>query len=737
VGKSLPFARLAFKIKIMIKKILIIFCLAQGSIYAQGPWNNLVSNYSFEEMDLTSWLESGLGSSVLGLGDMRYTGCGDCFDDLNNYEKIQQYWSYSSHWTVPKRRYATCGFPGEDPVCTPDITYEPLTSDDGVNSEYQRDYSGQFCAYTGAGAGEFVVIEPESTIEKNKFYYIEAFVSGDDKVSPQMGTIDLFTEKPHVCSYNKYITEYGGNGPSQTVLLSLYPNPTADVHGWIRYRGYFQATEDFEWLSIGSAATLYWDDIKIIAVSENLCRDNWYFDNTVFNYPKEVFQASNNIVAGTGVDPEATHQPGPVYVLGNSHTIFRAGNDIILEDGFEIDEAGGAIFETIIEPCQDICPPVSFSYARFDCVSNPTPIGGEEYDATLATFSWFPTTYLDDPNSGNPTFTPPPGENGTIIYTVHYEKDCYIDDFNSAGIFIVVVNYSDGLDTPAEVTHTGLTYDNYSLETTIEVNDVVDEVNICYTNADGVLICFTYYRGIDFDDGEIDFAVNHLATSCCADLAFTVTAESYCGSVATTSFNWMKTGDFGFVGVLPNIFTPLTPDGDNDEYCFEVNKACFYTFEVIHPWGTTLFSTSGSFIDGGYVCPWDGRKDNGVMLPNGNYWVDIRLYNDCGEEEFRHALVHIPSEGMMQEEGSGEESNSSQYISDLESDIGLLREGNQIYLSDQNTENKTVIITDNLGRVIIKDNFTTDYNVYLANGLYFLSVVSNDLIVYSEKLVIL
>ena len=724
----------------MIKNILFtaIAFLMGNALISQVPWNNLIPNYSFESVNIDDWLESGLGSTTEGLGDMRYTGCSDCFDGLNNYEKIVQYWSYCDNWTVPERKNFLCGVLGfEDPVGTPDITYEVLTTDDGVNSEYQRHYSGQFCAYTGAGAGEFVVIQPEETLEKDKFYYIEAFVGLDDNTSGQTGSIELFTEKPEVCKYEKYITEYSVNSPFQTVLFCEYPYLGEDSLGWTRYRAYFRATENFEWLSIGSAGTFYWDDLKIIEVSENLCRDNWYFDNTVFNYPKEVFQASDKIVAGYGVDPEPTHQPGPVTVLQSSHTIFRAGNEIILEDGFEVDSINGAVFEAIIEPCTDICPPLGLGYERFYCISDSTNIGLEGYEGTFATLTWSPTTYLDDPTSANPTFIPP-GGNGTILYTVHYERECYESGYGANGVFFVQVNYSDGLDTPAEVSYSGLTYDNYLLENTIVVNDVVDEVEICWTTTDGEVHCQTYFRGTDFDDGSIDFAINHLQASCCANTTFTVTARSYCETEATTSFIWEKEGEFGFIGELPNIITPLTPDGDNDEYCFEVNQACSYTFEVIHPWGTTLFSTSGFVTEAGEICPWAGQKDNGDLLPNGNYWVDIRLYNDCGEEEFQHRYVYIPGPGMMQEEsGGGEQSASGQGIHRPGSDATVLQEGNQVYVFDPQPMPNDIMIVDNTGRLVHKGQFTNNFSIWLSSGVYYLMLVSENGMKETTKIIVL
>lgn len=720
-----------------MKKFGLIFILlftANG--YSQMPWNNLVPNYSFESTNVDLWLESGLGSTTDGLGDMRYTGCSDCFDGLNKYEKIVQYWSYSDYWTVPNRRYAWCGIDEGDPICTPDLTYEPLTIDDGSNSEYQRHFSGELCAYTGAGAGEFVIVEPEVTIVKDKFYYIEAFVGVDDDSPGQTGTIDLFTKKPHVCSYNKYITEYGGNGPNQTVLMCQYPFLGEDSLGWTRYRGYFQATENFEWLSIGSANSLYWDDLKIIDVSSDLCRNEWYFDNTVFNYPVEVFQASDFIKAGTGVDPESTHQDGPVTVLSTSHTIFRAENEIFLEDGFEVDSLGGAIFEAIIEPCQDICPPSSISSKYFYCISDSTSIGLEEYDGTFASFTWYPSTYLDDPYSANPTFIPP-GTNGTITYTAHYEKDCYVDEYHSSGLFIVVVNYSDGLGIAPTVSYSGLTYNNYILETDILVNDVVDEVEICYTTSAAGERCVSFFRGTDFDDGIIEFEYNHLFASCCEDVTFIVTAKSYCGGAATTSFTWEKEGDFGIIGDLPYIITPLTPDGFTDSYCFEVNKACYYTFEVFHPWGPSLFYTTGFISDDELLCPWDGKKTNGDALPAGNYWVDVRLYNDCEEEEFRHSLCYIAPDGMAPEDVPEFGLKQDQLYTNDEIDVLVITNENQLFLYDQNEFSKDIVIVDYLGRVVIVDKFTSSYQTMLASGIYYLSIISNNELLMKQKIVVL
>lgn len=543
-----------------------------------SQWNNLVPNYSFETTDITGWQNSGLLHIGLPYDQISY--CSTCpYADSSNEKQIEHYWSYVENWTVPLKKF-WCVYDPPDPIPTPDLTYAPSWNTGVSDAAFPRDYSGDLWPYTGLGEGEFLIVQLDPAIENGKYYYIEAFVNKYGDSSPY-GTIELFNERPKVCGYNQYITEYNTNSDFQTILAIQYPGFSPDTYGWTRYRGFFQAEEDKNWLSIGSKKGMHWDDIKIYEVSSNLCKDEWYFDNTVFNYPLEIFQAGDFIKAGTGVDPEAGQLDGPVTVLNGSHTVFRAGNYILLEPGFSVEP--NAEFETFIEPCENLLPPVNLPNQVHNCISTSLELGFPGYEGTFIQMQWSPSTYLDDPTSATPTFTPP-GSNGSITYTVVYTTGA----FPGVQITQVTVNYSDGSNTPPSISYSNLNFDNYNLSVDLNINDYVDVITMSFSGQS-----YNFYRDVDFNAPVFHLDLNHLQVSCCEDVTISFEAKSYCGGTSSTSFDWVKTGPpFGF-GLFNSyvIYPGSTDPQEPHALCVETYLACSYDLQVTNRFGNIVYAS--------------------------------------------------------------------------------------------------------------------------------------------------
>lgn len=116
---------------------------------------------------------------------------------------------------------------------------------------------------------------------------------------------------------------YGSDG----VILNAFTTRDNGPNNWERHRFYYYSPLNLDWMTLGvkgktggGIGGASRDDLRIYEVQPNKCRENWYFDNTVFNYPMEVFQASKNIYIGNGVDPEngVNHIPGDVTICRHS-----------------------------------------------------------------------------------------------------------------------------------------------------------------------------------------------------------------------------------------------------------------------------------------------------------------------------------------------------------------------------------------------------------------------------------
>jgi hypothetical protein len=620
---------------------------------------------------------------------------------------------------------------------SPDLIYEPHTvlPYESSSNVYLRYYTGNLAIRTATGRREYVLAEAVSTIEANHTYYVEAFMKSESLGSQvDFGTIDLFSQKPHVCSDNSYISEYGGNGNSQKVIdVKLADGYSTDSLGWIRFNAFFIAEHDFNWIAIGGGKAVYWDDIRIVEVGDDLCKDDWYFDNTVFNQPFEIFQAGDSIVAGTGADPEASQLAGPVTVLSTSHTIFRAGNSIDLLPGFSVDSLGGAIFETFIEPCQNLCPPISYPNITEGCISTPTEIGVESYENTFAQMQWYPSTYLDDPSSVNPTFTPP-GGNGSITYTVAYGQFCEYANYSAQGIYNVTINYSDGLNTQPTISYSNLTTDNYSLSGEITVNYVVNDIEVTYDLSNGIPLTFILTRGVHFNSNTFTFGEELLLTSCCANTNIQLTALNPCGEDASISILWEKDDTPSFVLPLPNV---LTEHDGNDIYSFDLTGGCRYEIQVFNRWGNVVYQETGNVPPKGTVLTnWNGQHNNGNDLSEGTYFMIITLFNDCGESAQEPITVQIFN-GKQSEDL--DDLSTEYFERNLATNSTTFIHTNnhtQLVIESISTKDKEVIVTDNLGKVIYSGTFIGDFNKELPAGIYYVIITENEAILLRERIII-
>jgi hypothetical protein len=142
--------------------------------------------------------------------------------------------------------------------------------------------------YYGFTNGEYLIVPLEgcfngndNCLDINKTYYIEFYFDGTGDIN-----VWLNDNQPTYCNANS-------NAVLGTQIITVLPsqenyaNPN-EYYKWKKYSGYFKPTHnDFKWITFGTTGN--WDDIKIYEVDDNLCRNEWYFDNTVFVKDKDIF----------------------------------------------------------------------------------------------------------------------------------------------------------------------------------------------------------------------------------------------------------------------------------------------------------------------------------------------------------------------------------------------------------------------------------------------------------------
>jgi hypothetical protein len=697
-----------------MKKISLVFFIFVNLVCFTQNWNNLVPNYSFEINDKWSPLT---GSN--GWNDPCYNvSWGPCDD----YDNIVEYWSHINEWTHPLYGCLFKGF-----VPTADVKRYGYIEQGATYPQTVKPprSNGEYYGYTN---GEYLIVPIEgcfngssNCLSMNKTYYIEFYFDGVGDIK-----VWLSDTQPTYCNVNNNAV-LGDQIINVIPNQENYANPN-EFYKWKKYSGYFKPNENnYKWITFGKSGN--WDDIKIYEVDDNLCRNEWYFDNTVFNYPLEIFQAGDFIKAGTGVDPEAGQLDGPVTVLAGSHTIFTAGHSIYLEPGFEVQQ--GAIFETDTVPCRDLCPPLNQNLPDINCVSQPTHIGNSAFENTLIEAVWQPSSYLDNPYSVNPIFTPPAG-NGSIIYSVVYHSSqCP----NSLSLNAINVTYTDQPNVSPTISATNINYDNYILTATVNVNSAVNEVLLSFVNADGQNVTITYTRGVDFTNNSFNITLNTATDniSCCQNVTINLLATSICGQSDNTSINWQKANNFGFIGDLPNTFTP-DGDGLNDYYCFYAN-ACSYKFSVTDQWGNLLYEEEDR-VDSDQIClDWQGQIptvwpfsmfiDSTYVLDGHAVWTVFDIYDDCGNHDGRLRSLWVYGAGNI--------------IINPENPtiINATQQNGFLNINTESAETYNLYIANSLGQIVYNYSFSSRFNMQLPNGIYYITVINqNQEIELKKKIVI-
>jgi len=700
---------------------------------------NLIRNNSFEVVNYVVW-ESLCQMVTTNEDDETGNGILNC-NFCENPGALQhsysvEYWDQIEFWTIPDQKHP--GWLINSYVGTPDL----LTNEYTDALYFGEARTG--VAWMGIVPDEALVAELEVPLVQDELYFFEFFVNEKDN---EFTFISLYDEKPvhhnGTDGIGKTIEENNKDIVQTIFELDLTPF-IGTLNEWTRYRLYFTVQSPKTWISFGKSGM--YDDIKLYKAAD--CRPEWYFDNSVFNYPVEIFQATDFISAGTGVDPEIGQLDGPVTVLNGSSVLFRAGGYIDLQPGFSVEPSGN--FEAIIEGCQPLCVPLQYTELNHDCVSAPIQIGNDLYDNSYTDLTWSPSTYLDDPTSENPTFTPPPGQSGTITYTVSYNNSCPLglSPIPNPLQYTVTINYIDPslLLIPPTISYSNLIFDDQSISFDLLVNNAVSQVEILAYDSDGQLSYIKDYdRGVDFFSNNMSFTFGNdyeIFWSNCQDYHFVINAKNLCGEqTATVEFDWLKTWNSSSVITVtqPDFVTP-NDDDIEDSYCFEHFGADYYELNIYYEDiggcnSNPVYEETGLITDQPYFCTsFDGHADNGNLLNEDYYCAQLSLFNYCGAELIIETdlfqLLYLGHKSAELDGNSNESSKEKQLLASVTTN------NSSVQVTTSIEEPLKIILTDYLGKIILEGTFSNSFYADLPSGIYNVFILSDSGLTLRKKIVV-
>ncbi len=383
------------------------------------------------------------------------------------------------------------------------------------------------------------------------------------------------------------------------------------------------------------------DDVQLF--EEDPCADIRAVENTIYWNETNIYQANIDLYAGLTVNQHTID--GPVVVKYNSNIIYRAGNQVVLEPGFSTEP--GCYFEAVIGPCENNpCPAPPFIPQSLELCGNTTVVLGPTSPPDVGLlFSWSPATYLDNPNSPNPTFTAPSGV-GTMNYTLTVTSVCgYLFNppfsFEQQLNYPVSIYYNDNPDPNPVLSLSNIQQSHMVFSMDAQVGPSTEKVCISLTDVSTGQVIATecFYADSDFDCCSFSFSnfdfsdATRLLIDPCKDYQVSVQVNNKCdANLATQSFLWNNDPTFSLV-VLPNVITPNS-DGVNDSWRVQATGVKRYEVEVRDINQRVYFATD--IVNSFDFKIWDGICNQGwpacnpgsPCLSDGTYFYILNLI-DC------------------------------------------------------------------------------------------------------------
>lgn len=512
--------------------------------------------------------------------------------------------------------------------------------------------------------------------------------------------------------------------------------------------------------SDGNYTVIHLDDVELYEIES--CPNVLAIENRIHWQENTIYQAANVLKAGYDVNNPFTDN-GNVEVKYNSNIIYRAGNQIILEPGFSTEP--GCYFETVIEPCEpNPCPnipPVLNDVVI--CDANPVALGNGGAETGLF-YSWTPSTYLDNPNSPNPIFTPPPGS-GYINYTVTVTSICGVMiDFSTFPITTeilitegVTVVYNTNPNPVPSVTITNSQTSDYDFNFDFTVGTETEEYCIQVieqgTNAIAYSNCFDIVPGtccnFNFNYNMLN-EIEKANFSICKDYIIQVSTKNYCfTNYVFDQFDWNRNENLSLISIS-NVMS--IPDAPNEYFKATITGADQFHVYIVNPQGAEVHNQT-AIVSENPITLWDGWCDGNqcsffggedCWAPNGTYFYTLDITNQCGGQIGTSGNLTI-----FHDIGSSDLINCNRSMLIIEDSVqsspisknNLLVYPNPTnnylyieYLEEVYVENTTVY--DNIGRIVFETEISIkeiDLSSF-SNGIYFLEI-KTDQGFFREKII--
>ncbi len=237
-------------------------------------------------------------------------------------------------------------------------------------------------------------------------------------------------------------------------------------------------------------------------------------------------------------------------------------------------------------------PPIDIGSNATTCIGAPVSLGGSPTSVPFSTYSWSPTTGLDDPSSPNPTALP----NGTTTYV------------------LTVTNETCVSTDQVTVTISG----NGAAAFTSRFEAGCEEIRGFFTDESTGAVSWQWDLGNGGTSDEQNPQVL-LPYTTQTVVSLVITDSGGCTDTLTQVFTLDSLADLSDISV-PNVFTP-NGDGKNDLFTLDIDAflgPCT-GMEVLNRWGQVVFESLGNNIT------WDGTTLAGEACVAGTYFYVIKV----------------------------------------------------------------------------------------------------------------
>ncbi|NTW32040.1 MAG: T9SS type A sorting domain-containing protein [Bacteroidetes bacterium] len=494
--------------------------------------------------------------------------------------------------------------------------------------------------------------------------------------------------------------------------------------------------------------------IDEVELYEQGCNESLYIENKTYTMNEAPYEASPYIVAGYDV-ASPPYGSGIVIVKNGADVTYKAGQEVVLEPGFEV-EYGGE-FEAFIAPCCPYMPTVNAGTDAEACDGSSIKLGiAGDYSSQ---YSWTadPTSaisYLSSTNISNPVFTPPANGCGTINYTLAVKSVC-----GTTGTDHIEIKYGNNVTTPILTASITSNEDDCYLSMSIGgLNNCTDKVFIEIWNwaLSSKIYSYELNSGSDFECCNFDWTMPDYITKC-NNYKVKVYSKNICDSQFSNVvvLDWIRNSVITIVQA-PNVFTPNN-DGYNDQFCFIVNGAEAYTIQIWDP-NIQAYACNSSGSGSENFCVWDGFY-NGFLCPDGVYYYVATFSNACQNEVQISGIVYLlaNSKKIANDNQYNTQADSLKLISPLQK-TNMERNESNIFLNiipNPNNGNMQVAyeIPDNttgtfelydiIGKKLLSYPLYEGNNTFnisantLENGIYFYHAIAGNKLIGADKIVII